>query len=172
MIYKIYFLGDIFAKTNLYFYGILCLMTEKELSEMETFFLALADKTRLRLLNLMRGGEICVCFLVEVLKESQPKISRHLAHLRGAGVVEARREGKWIHYKITEPKDASAAQVMRNTLAWLDSQETMQSEYEKLTKIYYSPNNTVTIGRAPKPNKFVESDMKRERKRELETFLL
>ncbi len=63
------------------------------LKEMETFFLALADKTRLRILNLMRESEICVCFFTEVLGESQPKISRHLAYLRGAGFVSARREG-------------------------------------------------------------------------------
>ena len=67
---------------------------------METLFLALADKTRLRLLNLMREDEICVCYFTEALGESQPKISRHLAYLRNAGIVSARREGKWMNYKI------------------------------------------------------------------------
>ena len=59
-----------------------------------TLFEALADRTRLRLLHLMTAGEICVCYFVEVLGESQPKISRHLAYLRRAGVVAARRDGK------------------------------------------------------------------------------
>ena len=67
---------------------------KKLLAEMEILFTALADKTRLRLLNLMRVDEICVCFFVEVLGESQPKISRHLAYLRNAGIVETRRDGK------------------------------------------------------------------------------
>jgi ArsR family transcriptional regulator len=145
---------------------------EKKLSEMETFFLALADKTRLRLLNLMRGGEICVCFLVEVLNESQPKISRHLAYLRGARVVDARRDGKWMHYKISEPEDDFAAGVLRNTLVWLESQEEMQKEYEKLAQICCSSNNTITITRAPKPHTFAKSNINNRQSRELDTFLL
>jgi len=146
--------------------------SEKKLSEMESFFLALSDKTRLRLLNLMREGEICVCFLVEVLNESQPKISRHLAYLRGAGIVEARRDGKWMHYKIAEPKNDFAAQVLRNILQWLDSQETMQSEYRKLADVYCYSGNTITINRAPKPNIFTKANMNKRQNRELETFLL
>lgn len=61
---------------------------------------ALGDPTRLRLLNLLRGGEICVCYFVEILGEPQPKVSRHLAYLRRAGLVDVRREGKWMHYKL------------------------------------------------------------------------
>ena len=146
--------------------------SEKKLSEMESFFLALADKTRLRLLNLMRDGEICVCFLVEVLNESQPKISRHLAYLRGAGIVEARRDGKWIHYKIAEPKDDFATEVLRNILHWLESQEKMQSEYQKLADVCCSSTNIVTISRAPKPNTFAKANVNKRQKSDLETFLL
>jgi ArsR family transcriptional regulator len=61
---------------------------------------ALGDPTRLRLLNLLRGGEICVCYFVEILGEPQPKVSRHLAYLRRAGLVDVRRDGKWMHYKV------------------------------------------------------------------------
>ena len=64
----------------------------------ELLFKALADQTRLRLINLMGDDEVCVCFFVEVLKTNQPKISRHLAYLRRAAVVSTRREGKWMHY--------------------------------------------------------------------------
>src|SRR5512141_1139481 len=71
-------------------------------TSLEVVFAALADRTRLRLLNLMSRGEVCVCFFVEVLDEPQPKISRHLAYLRHAGLVQARRDGKWIHYGIAE----------------------------------------------------------------------
>src|SRR3954453_3838421 len=87
----------------------------------EQFFKGLADRTRLRLLNLMRGDEVCVCFLVEILKTNQPKISRHLAYLRRAGIVDARREGQWMHYRIVEPPDEEAAKVLKETMAWLEA---------------------------------------------------
>lgn len=148
---------------------------KKILTEMEILFTALADKTRLRLLNLMREGEVCVCFFVEVLGESQPKISRHLAFLRNAGLVETRRDGKWIHYKIIEPESTDAAKILRDTLGWLDSQDQMQAEYEALSAACYLPNAPVTIVRASKPEIFVETKaiFEKPRKREeLETFLL
>jgi ArsR family transcriptional regulator, arsenate/arsenite/antimonite-responsive transcriptional repressor len=148
------------------------------LFDMETFFLALADKTRLRLLNLLRQDEICVCFFTEVLNESQPKISRHLAYLRNAGIVEARRDGKWMHYKIVEPENEYAAQVLRDTLRWLESREEMQKDYEKLGIVCCAPTAPITIARAPKPNVFVEANIYKkderiyEEKEEMETFLL
>ncbi len=134
--------------------------------------MALADKTRLRLLNLMREDEICVCFFSEVLVESQPKVSRHLAYLRNAGIVEARRDGKWMHYRIIKPENVFAAQVLEDTLRWLDSQTEMQKDYEKLAAACCAPTAPVTIMRAPKPNTFVETDINILQKEELETFLL
>ena len=89
--------------------------------DQELFFRALADRTRLRLLNLMRADEVCVCFFVEILKTNQPKISRHLAYMRRAGIVGARREGAWMHYRIVEPSDTDAAQVLKDVLTWLAS---------------------------------------------------
>ncbi|HWC76710.1 MAG TPA: metalloregulator ArsR/SmtB family transcription factor, partial [Blastocatellia bacterium] len=68
--------------------------------DIEAFFRALADRTRLRLVNLMGDDEVCVCYFVEVIGTNQPKISRHLAYLRRAGIVDARRDGKWIHYRL------------------------------------------------------------------------
>ena len=82
-------------------------MQESTLSELENLFLALSDKTRLRLLALMADGEVPVGFLAEQLGESQPKTSRHLAYLRNAGMVSARRDGKWIYYNIQQPADAA-----------------------------------------------------------------
>lgn len=64
--------------------------------DIELFFAALADRTRLRLINLMGADELCVCFFVEVLKTNQPKISRHLAYLRRAGLVSDRKDGKYV----------------------------------------------------------------------------
>src|SRR5215468_3825372 len=87
--------------------------------QMDTLFRALADRTRLRLLNLMGQDEVCVCYFVEVLRTPQPNISRHLAYLKRAGVVAARREGKWIHYRIVEPADPHAARVFSDLRSWL-----------------------------------------------------
>src|SRR6202011_4917708 len=83
---------------------------------LELLFRALADSTRLRLLNLIADREICVCYLVEILRISQPKVSRHLAYLRRAGVVASRREGKWMHYRLRTPDDEAAAAILREAL--------------------------------------------------------
>ncbi len=60
----------------------------------------LADPTRLRLLRLLRQQELCVCELVDTLRMPQYKISRHLRSLRAVGLVEARRDGRWMHYRL------------------------------------------------------------------------
>src|SRR5579875_774219 len=91
----------------------------KQTFNVERFFQALGDSTRLRLLNLMGEQEICVCYFVEILGGPQPKISRHLAYLRSAGIVAARREGKWMHYRIVMPKHAGAARILSETLSVL-----------------------------------------------------
>src|SRR4051812_24999815 len=96
--------------------------------DIERFFQALGDNTRLRLLNLMGDQEICVCYLVEILAMGQPKISRHLAYLRRAGIVKARREGKWMHYRIAMPPNAGAAQLLRQTLTWIAVDRGMQAD--------------------------------------------
>jgi ArsR family transcriptional regulator len=103
--------------------------------DMELLFRALADRTRLRLLNLMGRDEVCVCYFVEVLKTPQPKISRHLAYLRRAGIVGARREGKWMHYRITEPVDQRAAEVLKNIQDWLASDLEMEKDRGRLVRM-------------------------------------
>ena len=118
---------------------------------MELLFKALADRTRLRLLNLMGDEEVCVCFFVEVLRASQPKISRHLAYLRKAGVVTARREGKWMHYRVAAPSDPHAARVLAETRAWLADQRDMQQERARLLKVCCAPQLPVRLSRAPRP---------------------
>lgn len=69
--------------------------------KLETVFRALSDRTRLRILNLLRAGELCVCDLVDVLDVPQPTASRHLAYLRRAGLVLARKEGLWHFYRLS-----------------------------------------------------------------------
>ena len=68
-------------------------------------FRAFSDRTRLRILHLLRGGELCVCDLVRVLGVPQPKASRHLAYLRKAGLVVARKEGLWSYYRLAPARD-------------------------------------------------------------------
>jgi ArsR family transcriptional regulator len=117
----------------------------------ELFFRALADRTRLRLLNLMGTEEVCVCFFVEILKTNQPKISRHLAYLRRAGIVGVRRDGQWMHYRIVEPADTSAARVLKEVLSWLANDQEMQRDRERLIKICCAPQLPVNIQGAPRP---------------------
>lgn len=91
-------------------------MQESTLAELENLFLALSDKTRLRLLALMADGEVAVGFLADQLGESQPKTSRHLAYLRNAGLVSARRDGKWIYYNIERPADPTVERILSVTI--------------------------------------------------------
>ena len=91
-------------------------MRNTDYEQLENLFLALSDKTRLRLLTLMADGEVAVGYLAESLGESQPKISRHLAYLRNAGLVTTRRDGKWIYYGIDVPTYPTAADVLRAAL--------------------------------------------------------
>lgn len=117
----------------------------------ERFFQALGDQTRLRLLNLMGEQEICVCYLMEILGQPQPKISRHLAYLRNAGIVAARREGKWMHYRIVMPPETGAAQVLRQTLSWLRENRKMQADRARLSKACCSPKKFASLEGAPVP---------------------
>lgn len=117
----------------------------------ELFFRALADRTRLRLLNLMGEEEVCVCFFVEILKTNQPKISRHLAYLRRAGIVGVRREGQWMHYRVVDPADTGAARVLNEVRSWLANDQEMQRDRERLIKVCCAPQLPVSIQGAPRP---------------------
>jgi len=126
-------------------------MAKQKPFQIDRFFQALGDNTRLRLLNLMGDQEICVCYFVEILGQPQPKISRHLAYLRNAGIVATRREGKWMHYRIVMPPNDGAAKVLREILDWLKEEKTMQSDRSKLTKACCAPEKYVTLQGAPLP---------------------
>lgn len=113
-------------------------------------FQALSDPTRLRLLNLLAGGEICVCYFVEVLGEPQPKVSRHLAHLRTAGLVEARRDGKWIHYRLAEPPAALEA-LFEAVLETLARDPGMRRDRRTLSSACCAVQLPESLRNAPKP---------------------
>jgi len=120
--------------------------------DLALLFAALADRTRLRLLNLVNGKEVCVCYFVEILGQSQPKISRHLAYLRRAGIVTARREGKWMHYSIVAPKHAGAARILSETLSVLNDDKAMQADATKLNKACCAPQRVSALEGAPLPH--------------------
>lgn len=119
--------------------------------ELEQVLRALADRTRLRLLNLMREREVCVCYLVEVLKTPQPKVSRHLAYLRKAGSVAARREGYWIHYRIVRPKNAAVARVVDQVLTAIAEDPQMQRDLTVLQRACCTPQKFTRVESAPAP---------------------
>jgi len=119
--------------------------------DLEKFFVALSDRTRLRLLNLMGEDEVCVCFFVEILQENQSKISRHLAYLRKAGLVASRKDGKWAHYRITTPANPHAANMLRNVRNWLEEDREMRLERERLIKVCCVPTLSETLQNAPRP---------------------
>jgi ArsR family transcriptional regulator len=119
--------------------------------DLVTLFAALADPTRLRLLNLMNGREVCVCYFVEILKQGQPKISRHLAYLRRAGIVEARRDGKWMHYRIQRPDDTKAAAILDATFKSFETDRNMQADLARLGQACCEPQRFVTLQGAPIP---------------------
>jgi ArsR family transcriptional regulator len=109
---------------------------DKRLQSLEETFKALADVTRLRILGLLLAGEVCVCDIHESLKIPQPKASRHLAYLRKAGLVAARREGLWMHYRLAEladPVQRSIAETVTHALRHLDAVTKDAGRLEKKT---------------------------------------
>src|SRR4249920_1379359 len=99
-------------------------MAAKKMAELERLFQALGDATRLRILGLLLTGEVCVCDIHESLKIPQSKASRHLAYLRRSGLVETRREGLWIHYrlgKFADPVLATIGDAVRHALTHVDA---------------------------------------------------
>jgi ArsR family transcriptional regulator len=115
-------------------------------------FRALADPTRLRLLNLIADREICVCYFVQILGISQPKISRHLAYLRRAGIVAARRQGRWMHYRLVIPSDVATCSILKETLKHLRERPEMQRESAKLDSACCTPGAFELPVKAPQPS--------------------
>jgi len=111
-------------------------------------FQALADPTRLRLINLMDGGEICVCYFTEILGEPQPKISRHLAYLRRAGLVEVRRDGKWMHYRLADP---GSNPVLEKALTLVRAMPELQRDRAALSRFCCATKLPESIREAPRP---------------------
>ena len=121
-------------------------------TSLDFLFQALADRTRLRLLNLLAHGEICVCYFVEIFDQPQPKISRHLAYLRRSGLVEARRDGKYLHYRMAAPPDAAVGRILDATLAELAGDREMQRDLKALQNVCCASRLPRAIADAPRPS--------------------
>jgi ArsR family transcriptional regulator len=119
---------------------------------LDLLFRALVDSTRLRLLNLIADREICVCYFVEILDISQPKVSRHLAYLRRAGVVASRRQGKWMHYRLSVPKDHAVACILAETLKHLKQNREMRKDVARLNAACCAPQKYELPHTAPSPS--------------------
>ena len=118
---------------------------------LDQLFRALADPTRLRLLNLIAGREICVCYLVEILGMSQPKVSRHLAYLRRAGIAAASRQGKWMHYRLAVPQDQVAASILKETLDHLRQRPDLRRDASRLSSVCCRLRESDIPAQAPRP---------------------
>jgi ArsR family transcriptional regulator len=107
---------------------------DTRIESMATLFQALGDPTRLRIIGLLLGGEVCVCDIHESLRITQPKASRHLAYLRRAGLVEARRDGLWVHYRLAEADDAVLDPVRQAVAHALSHVKSVRQDGARLQK--------------------------------------
>ncbi|MEY2530861.1 MAG: ArsR family transcriptional regulator, arsenate/arsenite/antimonite-responsive transcriptional [Verrucomicrobiota bacterium] len=110
-------------------------MMKRAGTEAALLFRTLSDPTRLRLLNLLACGETCVCELSDTLRVVQPKVSRHLAQLKRAGLVEAQREGKWMHYRWAQQGDPLVRHVLLGLRQWMAGHEKMNGERRRRDEV-------------------------------------
>jgi ArsR family transcriptional regulator len=106
------------------------------LDRLEDAFKALADRTRLRILALLGNNEVCVCHLHDTLGVPQPTMSRHLAYLRRTGLVSARRDGVWMHYRLSPSLDPEIRQVLDSAVRALRSVTTMAKDRAQFEKAF------------------------------------
>jgi ArsR family transcriptional regulator, arsenate/arsenite/antimonite-responsive transcriptional repressor len=104
------------------------------LARLEDLFKTLGDRTRLRILALLAAGEVCVCNIHQSLNLPQPTVSRHLAHLRASGLVQTRRDGVWMHYRLAEPAERLAASIVDAALHAVGHTPTAGNDLKKLAK--------------------------------------
>ena len=101
----------------------------------DQLFKAFSDETRLRILNLLAQGEQCVCEFQMVLRVPQPKISRHLAYLRRMGLIQERKQGKWVIYALTEARDPVHAALLRCVRGCFQEIETLKQDLGRRARV-------------------------------------
>ncbi len=102
------------------------------LDRLEEVFRALADRTRLRIVALLAAGEVCVCEIHETLRLPQPTVSRHLAYLRRAGLVEGRKQGLWVHYRLSDQDDPVLRAVIDSAAHWVQHAPSAERDLARL----------------------------------------
>jgi ArsR family transcriptional regulator, arsenate/arsenite/antimonite-responsive transcriptional repressor len=95
---------------------------------------ALGDETRLRIVALLSHGELCVCHLQEALGLSQSNVSRHLAVLRAAGVVEDRRDGTWVYYRLVTQTNLDCERLLRSLMKSFGNRDVLRVDVARLLK--------------------------------------
>jgi ArsR family transcriptional regulator len=130
-------------------------MEDRRLASLETLFKALADRTRLRIIGLLVNGEICVCDIHGSLGIPQPMASRHLAYLRRAGLVNTRRDGLWVHYRLADLPDPVLQAVLAAVAHAVGHAASAARDRRRLgRKLPVSPRPLTVegcCGRAPQP---------------------
>jgi ArsR family transcriptional regulator len=117
--------------------------------QMAAFLKACADETRLRLINLLAAeGEVCVCHLVDVLNTNQPKVSRHLAYLKRAGLVSDRKDGLWVHYRLAEPLASHAERLIECINSCFAESPEMRRDVVKLREVRTAQPIVKLMGRS------------------------
>lgn len=104
---------------------------ERSIEEVVRQFKAFSDETRLRILHLLLKGELCICELMEVLELSQSKVSRHMAYLKNAGLVNDRREAVWVYYSLTEPRNKIHASQLKCLAGCFEDDEVLKRDNER-----------------------------------------
>ena len=106
------------------------------IDQVEAVFKALADKTRLRILALLGNNEVCVCHIHDSLGLPQPTVSRHLAYLRRAGLVEVRRDGVWMHYQAARALEPAVQAVLDAAVAALTHVPTTAEDRKQFQRAF------------------------------------
>jgi ArsR family transcriptional regulator len=106
-----------------------------EVRPLSRFLKALADETRLRIVALLSHGELCVCHVEEALGLRQANVSRQFGILRAANVVEARRDGSWVYYRLAPQSDADCKRLLRTLVGSFARRDLLRKDVEKLMKV-------------------------------------
>jgi ArsR family transcriptional regulator len=108
---------------------------EAQSEKIDRMFRAFCDRTRLRILNLLRDGELCVGDIVEILQVPQPRVSRHLGHLKKAGLVLTRKSRTWVYYSLTRPQSAFHRKLLDCAMACFRDVPEIQADNAKAAEI-------------------------------------
>jgi ArsR family transcriptional regulator len=118
----------------LYRHVVLSSVTDVEVRPLSRLFRALGDETRLRIVALLTHGELCVCHIEQALSLSQPNASRQLGVLRAAGVVDSRRDGTWVYYRLAAQEHAAVEEVLGLLARSFGAARTLKSDLVRLKR--------------------------------------